>query len=151
MKEVQAKLFDSQKVQAFRMLRAAERKRIIVSCIGEVLDSVRRNFLDGTLRSGCEFRNLILERSLKPSMKRNLSKILSNISGRITAGTVVDRLRQLLLGAFFFFFRVYSATAVRPLERSASLAPGECEGCCSLPTKANCPGQSCPGVGDPTP
>ena len=35
----------------------------------EVLHSVRRNFLDGMLRSGCEFRKLIPKRSLKRSIE----------------------------------------------------------------------------------
>ena len=37
--------------------------------IGEVLHSVRRNFLDEMLRSGCEFRKLIPKRSLKRSIE----------------------------------------------------------------------------------
>ena len=37
--------------------------------IREVLHSVRRNFLDGMLRSGCEFRKLIPKRSLKRSIE----------------------------------------------------------------------------------
>ena len=35
----------------------------------EVLHSVRRNFLDGMLKSGCEFRKLIPKRSLKRSIE----------------------------------------------------------------------------------
>ena len=39
--------------------------------IREVLHSVRRNFLDGMLRSGCEFRKLIPKRSIETESERN--------------------------------------------------------------------------------
>ena len=41
----------------------------LVRSIREVLHSLRRNFLDGMLRSGCEFRILIPKRSLKRSIE----------------------------------------------------------------------------------
>ena len=43
--------------------------RVLVHVNREVLHSVRRNFLDGMLRSGCEFRKLIPKRSLKRSIE----------------------------------------------------------------------------------
>ena len=40
----------------------------------EVLHSVRRKFLDGMLRSGCEFRKLIPQRSLKRSIETEFER-----------------------------------------------------------------------------
>ena len=63
----------------------------------EVLHSVRRKFLDGMLRSGCEFRKLIPKRSLKRSIENGIwAKFRRSISENSQPGTVVlvDRLRQ---------------------------------------------------------
>ena len=52
------------------IVKKARKQSRTVEYIREVLHSVRRNFLDGMLRSGCEFRKLIPKRSLKRSIER---------------------------------------------------------------------------------
>ena len=77
----------------------------------EVLHSVRRNFLDGMLRSGCEFRKLFPKRSLKRSIETESER---NSVDHFRKGTVlVDRVRQhkkIFFGSFLFLFPVCSAT-----------------------------------------